>query len=57
MHDLFQSAPENQKEKILKLLEIWERGQTFPKDMIAGFKQQLSKAKTSKTVCSILQLH
>ena len=48
MNDLFQLAPDDQKPKILKLLEIWERGQTFPRDMLAGFKQQLAKAKTSK---------
>ncbi|KAF1967366.1 hypothetical protein BU23DRAFT_559427 [Bimuria novae-zelandiae CBS 107.79] len=47
MNDLFQSAPEDQKPKILKLLDIWERGQTFPKEMLAGFKQQLNKTKTS----------
>ncbi|CAN9338795.1 unnamed protein product [Alternaria alternata] len=42
MHNLIQSAPETQKEKISKLLDIWERGQTFPLDMLAGFKQQLN---------------
>ncbi|KAL5395261.1 hypothetical protein PMIN04_001149 [Paraphaeosphaeria minitans] len=47
MTDISQSAPDNQKEKILKLVEIWERGQTFPRDMLAGFKQQLSNTKTS----------
>jgi protein NRD1 len=49
MNDLSQSAPDNQKEKILKLVEIWERGQTFPTEMLASFKQQLNKPKTSKT--------
>lgn len=48
MEELVQCAPENQKEKISKLLDIWERGQTFPLDMIAGFKQQLGKPKTSE---------
>lgn len=48
MSDLFQAAPEDQKPKILKLVEIWERGQTFPKEMLAGFKQQLSTAKIGK---------
>ncbi|KAL1601600.1 hypothetical protein SLS60_006515 [Paraconiothyrium brasiliense] len=47
MTDLSHSAPDSQKEKILKLVEIWERGQTFPKDMLAGFKQQFSSAKTN----------
>lgn len=47
MTDLIRSAPDNQKEKISKLLDIWERGQTFPHDMLAGFKQQLSSPPTS----------
>lgn len=48
MTDLTQSAPTSQREKILKLIEIWDRGQTFPKEMLAGFKQQLNNANTSK---------
>lgn len=51
MTDLVQSAPDNQKEKISKLLDIWERGQTFPLNMLAGFKQQLSSPKNSKPNC------
>ncbi|KAF2855156.1 hypothetical protein T440DRAFT_386698 [Plenodomus tracheiphilus IPT5] len=39
MTNLVQSAPDNQKEKISKLLDIWQRGQTFPSDMLANFKQ------------------
>lgn len=50
MTDLIRSAPDNQKEKISKLLDIWERGQTFPHDMLAGFKQQLSSPPTSKDI-------
>lgn len=42
MTNLLQSAPENQKEKISKLLDIWERGQTFPPEMLAAFKLQLN---------------
>lgn len=49
MTDLSQSAPDNQKEKILKLVEIWERGQTFPHDMLIGFKQQLNNVKNCKS--------
>ncbi|KAF2280393.1 uncharacterized protein EI97DRAFT_430130 [Westerdykella ornata] len=48
MSDLIQTAPDNQKEKISKLLDIWERGQTFPLNMLADFKQQLS-ASQNKT--------
>lgn len=39
LSDLVKNAPENQKEKISKLVDIWERGQTFPADMIASMKQ------------------
>ncbi|KAF2463633.1 uncharacterized protein BDR25DRAFT_107458 [Lindgomyces ingoldianus] len=50
MNDLVQCAPRNQKEKISKLLDIWERGQTFPLNMLVGFKQQLnSPAKNGHT--------
>ncbi|KAL7777273.1 hypothetical protein CFE70_007696 [Pyrenophora teres f. teres 0-1] len=42
MDNLIQSAPAAQKEKISKLLDIWERGQTFSLDMLARFKQQLN---------------
>ena len=42
MSDLVKHAPENQKEKIVKLLDIWERGQTFPPDMLASMKQLLN---------------
>lgn len=41
MNDLVQHAPDAQKEKISKLLDIWQRGQTFPLDMLAAFKQQV----------------
>lgn len=42
MNDLVQHAPDAQKEKITKLLDIWQRGQTFPLDMLVAFKQQLT---------------
>lgn len=48
MTDIIQTAPDNQKEKVSKLLDIWERGQTFPLNLIAGFKQQLTKQQNSK---------
>ncbi|OAR02397.1 hypothetical protein LLEC1_02529 [Akanthomyces lecanii] len=52
MNDINQSAPEDQKEKIKKLLDIWEKGQTFPPSMLQSFRQGLSspaQAKTSTT--------
>lgn len=42
MNDILQTAPEEQKEKIKKLLDIWEKGQTFPTLMIESFKEKLS---------------
>lgn len=49
MINLIQSAPDTQKEKISKLLDIWERGQTFPLDMLAGFKRQLNGGQNSRS--------
>ena len=52
MTDLVQSAPDTQKDKITKLLDIWQRGHTFPLDMIATFKKQLNGDQTSKSLGS-----
>ncbi|KAL4801553.1 hypothetical protein BDV18DRAFT_148816 [Aspergillus unguis] len=42
MNDIINNAPEDQKEKIKKLVDIWERGYTFPAPMLASFKQKLN---------------
>ncbi|KAM0559492.1 hypothetical protein ACHAPJ_004522 [Fusarium lateritium] len=42
MNDILQTAPEEQKEKIKKLLDIWEKGQTFPTPMLESFREKLS---------------
>ncbi|KAL2863471.1 Nrd1 complex RNA-binding subunit [Aspergillus lucknowensis] len=42
MTDIINNAPEDQKEKIRKLVDIWERGYTFPAPMLASFKQKLN---------------
>jgi protein NRD1 len=47
MNELIQTAPENQKEKVSKLIDIWERGQTFPLQQLANFKQKLSAPQTN----------
>jgi len=47
MDNLIQAAPEAQKEKISKLLDIWDRGQTFSPDMLSRFKQQLNGGQHS----------
>ncbi|KAI0882425.1 uncharacterized protein GGS22DRAFT_169367 [Annulohypoxylon maeteangense] len=49
MNDIIQTAPGEQKEKIKKLIDIWEKGQTFPLDMIESFKQKLTPAAKSTT--------
>ena len=43
--DLIKVAPDDQKTKISKLLDIWERGQTFPLPMLSSFKQLLNAPK------------
>ncbi|KAI0402174.1 hypothetical protein F4802DRAFT_577585 [Xylaria palmicola] len=48
MNDIIQNAPGEQKEKIKKLVDIWEKGQTFPMDMIESFKQKLSAPSVSQ---------
>jgi protein NRD1 len=52
MNDLVQHAPDAQKEKITKLLDIWQRGQTFPLDMLATFKQQVNGGQQSEYLAS-----
>jgi protein NRD1 len=49
MTDLVHNVPEAQKEKITKLLDIWQRGHTFPLDMLATFKKQLNGDQRSKS--------
>ncbi|KAI1471530.1 uncharacterized protein F4812DRAFT_414430 [Daldinia caldariorum] len=41
MNDIFQNAPGEQKDKIKKLIDIWEKGQTFPRPMIESFKEKM----------------
>lgn len=53
MSDLVKNAPENQKEKISKLLDIWERGQTFPQDMLASMKQLVNGKPNGKSSTSV----
>ncbi|KAK3315276.1 hypothetical protein B0H66DRAFT_536144 [Apodospora peruviana] len=42
MNDIIASAPEDQKEKIRKLVDIWDKGQTFPPSMVNSFKEKLN---------------
>ncbi|KAL8922759.1 MAG: hypothetical protein Q9172_003436 [Xanthocarpia lactea] len=41
MTDISNSAPEDQKARIKKLIDIWERGNTFPNEMLSSFKEKL----------------
>ncbi|OWP03885.1 hypothetical protein B2J93_4827 [Marssonina coronariae] len=48
MNDIISSSPNDQKEKIRKLLDIWEKGQTFPLQILSNFKERLNaQSKTS----------
>lgn len=42
MTDILTNCPEEQKARLLKLIDIWERGSTFPSNMLDGFKQKLA---------------
>ncbi|KAK0635074.1 hypothetical protein B0T17DRAFT_29653 [Bombardia bombarda] len=42
MNDIISSAPDDQKEKIKKLVDIWDKGQTFPPSMVNTFKEKLN---------------
>ncbi|KFY10267.1 hypothetical protein V492_05096 [Pseudogymnoascus sp. VKM F-4246] len=42
MNDIIASAPDDQKDKIKKLVEIWVKGETFPADMLNSFKEKLN---------------
>ncbi|KAK2746230.1 hypothetical protein FQN57_003352 [Myotisia sp. PD_48] len=47
MTDIINNAPEDQKDKIKRLLDIWERGNTFPTAMLQSFKEKLSAPVSS----------
>ncbi|KAL2149586.1 hypothetical protein VTH82DRAFT_8238 [Thermothelomyces myriococcoides] len=47
MNDIIATAPEDQKEKIKKLVDIWEKGQTFPPSMVNSFKEKLNAPKAT----------
>ncbi|MCJ1387263.1 hypothetical protein MMC18_000103 [Xylographa bjoerkii] len=51
MTDILNTCPDEQKVKIRKLIDIWERGNTFPAAMLSNFKDKLS-APTSNAMQS-----
>ncbi|KAI9681742.1 MAG: hypothetical protein M1829_000487 [Trizodia sp. TS-e1964] len=42
MSDIIQHAPEGQKDRITRLVDIWDRGSTFPPAMLSSFKEKLN---------------
>lgn len=42
MGDIINNSPQDQKEKIKKLIDIWERGYTFPAPMLTSFREKLN---------------
>ncbi|KAJ5238707.1 hypothetical protein N7468_003326 [Penicillium chermesinum] len=42
MDNIINNAPQDQKEKIKKLIDIWERGYTFPAPLLASFREKLN---------------
>ncbi|KAH6678883.1 hypothetical protein F5X68DRAFT_34983 [Plectosphaerella plurivora] len=44
MNDIIQSAPPTHKDKINKLLDIWEKGQTFSQDVVDTSRTKLNAA-------------
>ncbi|KAK5661500.1 hypothetical protein OQA88_11404 [Cercophora sp. LCS_1] len=49
MNDIIATAPEDQKEKIKKLIDIWEKGQTFPPTLINTFKAKLAAPRPNES--------
>ncbi|CAK7198972.1 hypothetical protein SEUCBS139899_001640 [Sporothrix eucalyptigena] len=45
MNDILSSAPADQKDKIRKLVDIWEKGQTFPPKLLESFKEKLNASQ------------
>ncbi|KAL9640089.1 MAG: hypothetical protein Q9164_000524 [Protoblastenia rupestris] len=49
MNDIINTAPEDQKARITKLIDIWERSGTFAPDMLSSFRQKLAAPPTKAT--------
>ncbi|EXJ91959.1 hypothetical protein A1O3_00509 [Capronia epimyces CBS 606.96] len=49
MNDIIATAPEDQKVKIKKLVEIWERSNTFPTPLLTSIKEKLDAPRVSTT--------
>ncbi|MCJ1374532.1 hypothetical protein MMC20_005764 [Loxospora ochrophaea] len=49
MTDIINSAPEEQKARIKKLVDIWERGSTFPAPMLSNFKEKINASNAMQS--------
>ncbi|KIH91554.1 protein NRD1 [Sporothrix brasiliensis 5110] len=47
MTDILSTAPADQKDKIKKLVDIWEKGQTFSPQLIESFKEKLNASASN----------
>ncbi|CAK7271470.1 hypothetical protein SEPCBS119000_004624 [Sporothrix epigloea] len=45
INDILSTAPADQKDKIRKLVDIWEKGQTFPANQIESFKAKIDASQ------------
>ncbi|KAJ5115572.1 hypothetical protein N7526_011453 [Penicillium atrosanguineum] len=52
MTDIINNAPYNQKEKIQKLIDIWERSQTFPASTLSSFREKLTAPRQVSSPCN-----
>ncbi|KPI42199.1 Rpb7-binding protein seb1 [Cyphellophora attinorum] len=49
VNDTIATAPDDQKDKIMRLFDIWERGNTFPASKRSKWKEQLAAPHKSTT--------
>lgn len=52
MRDMIQCAPDDQKGKIIKLLDIWEMGKTFPAENLEIWRQGLTVPPHTAAHCA-----
>ncbi|SMY21071.1 unnamed protein product [Zymoseptoria tritici ST99CH_1A5] len=51
--DIMKGVPEDQEPKLTNMITIWERGNTFPKDMLAEFKNKVSGSSGPVSATSV----
>ncbi|KAF1990628.1 hypothetical protein K402DRAFT_417407 [Aulographum hederae CBS 113979] len=55
MREYLPNVPQAQKERLLKLVDIWEKGSTFPLPMIKNFKDTISNPTAQAATISSTQ--